>query len=114
LHTEGSCASTSVTPSASGEKQTSSFLKAWQITQKGNNFLSECINPQKFSKIEAALKTMVSNTSEICHPIAVSFTAVCGNTLALVSSITSDVGRVEPGSKSPWETTGTSPSYCDP
>lgn len=70
--------------------------------------------PSEFSKIEADFKNTVSKTSEIRHPIAVSFTAVCGNALALVSSITSDLGWVEPASKSPRETTGTSPSYCDP
>lgn len=107
-HTESSCASKSMTQSASGEKTTWSFLKVWQITQKGNNTF------QKFSKIEAELKSIVNNTSAIRHPIAVSFTAACGNALALVSSIKSDLGWVEPVSKSPWETTRASPSYCDP
>lgn len=68
----------------------------------------------EFSKIEAELKPTVSNTGEICHSIAVSFTAVCGNALPLVSCMTSDLSYVEPVSKRPWETTGTSPSYSDP
>lgn len=90
-HRKFPCKSTNDSKCFRREKM-GSFLQVRQITQKGNNFFSECINLQKFSKIEGELKNTVSNTGEICHPIALSSAAVCGDALALVSSITSDLG----------------------
>lgn len=97
LHTKSCCASKSLTQSASGEKKMWSFLKIWEITQKWRN--SFCLNwmhqSSESSKIEAELKTTVGNTSEICHSIAGSFTAICGSTFALVSYVTSDASCTE-------------------